>query len=128
MDADTEIGGPGGAFPDTHTSAVRDTRSADVERRTVSYEAIVSAYWKPVYRYIRIKWGTSNEDAKDLTQSFFTLVIDKNFVAGYEPALASFRTYLPGSIFGESAQVRRAVEKVGRVGSVGGGSGFGGIG
>jgi RNA polymerase sigma factor (sigma-70 family) len=94
MDADTEIGGPSDAFPETHDSAIIGTRSTDAERRSISYEEIVSAYWKPVYRYIRIKWGKSNEDAKDLTQGFFTLVIDRNFAAGYEPSQARFRTYL----------------------------------
>lgn len=94
MDSDTQIGGPGGNFPETRESAILGTRSVDAARRNLSYEAIVSAYWKPVYRYIRVKWRIPNEDAKDLTQSFFTQVIDKNFVAAYEPAKASFRTYL----------------------------------
>jgi RNA polymerase sigma factor (sigma-70 family) len=94
MDADTEIGGTAGAFPDTHTSAVRGAGSADPARRQLSHSVIVSSYWKPVYRYIRIRFGKSNEDAKDLTQSFFTLAIDKNFLAGYEPERGSFRTYL----------------------------------
>ena len=94
MDADTEIGGTGGAFPDTHTSAVRGVGSEDPARRQISHSVIVSSYWKPVYRYIRIRFGKSNEDAKDLTQSFFALAIDKNFLAGYEVERGSFRTYL----------------------------------
>jgi RNA polymerase sigma factor (sigma-70 family) len=94
MDADTEIGGTAGAFPDTHTSTVRGAGSADLARRQLSHSVIVSSYWKPVYRYIRIRFGKSNEDAKDLTQSFFALAIDKNFLAGYEPERGSFRTYL----------------------------------
>src|SRR5580698_1857412 len=94
MDVDTEIGGTAGGFPDTHTSAVRGAGSADPARRQLSHAVIVSSYWKPVYRYIRIRFGKSNEDAKDLTQSFFTLAIDKNFLAGYEPERGSFRTYL----------------------------------
>jgi RNA polymerase sigma factor (sigma-70 family) len=94
MDADTEIGGPGGTFPETHTSAVRGAGSADPARRQLSHSAIVSSYWKPVYRYIRIRFGKSNEDAKDLTQSFFTLAIGDDFLAGFEPERGRFRTYL----------------------------------
>ena len=70
MDADTLIGGPNGRFPETRSSAISAALSDDVARRRPGQEAIVSAYWKPVYRYIRIRWRSSNEDAKDLTQSF----------------------------------------------------------
>jgi RNA polymerase sigma factor (sigma-70 family) len=94
VDPDTHIGGPNAKFPDTRQSAILAARSPDRGRRNISHEAIVSGYWKPVYHYIRIKYGRSNEDAKDLTQSFFTLAIDKNFAAGYDPSKSAFRTYL----------------------------------
>jgi RNA polymerase sigma factor (sigma-70 family) len=87
MEPDTRMGGPDGRFPETRPSVILGTRA-------VSYEAIVQAYWKPVYRYIRIKFGKSNEDAKDLTQSFFTAALDRDFAAQYEPAKGRFRTYL----------------------------------
>ena len=35
-------------------------------------ERVIELYWKPVYRFIRLKFRKNNEDAKDLTQSFFT--------------------------------------------------------
>ncbi len=67
MSEDTKIGGPGGRFPSTRWSAVVAARSADTLERRRGLDAIVAAYWKPVYKYIRIRWGKSNEDAKDLT-------------------------------------------------------------
>ena len=48
---------------------------------------------KPVYKYIRLRWGKSNEDAKDLTQAFFTRALEKDFFASYDPAQAAFRTF-----------------------------------
>ncbi len=54
----------------------------------------MAAYWKPVYTYIRLKWGKLIEEAKDLTQGFFVRAIEKDYFRGYEPAKAAFRTYL----------------------------------
>ncbi len=94
MDPDTAIGGPNGRFPATHISAVEALRSPDAVERTRGYEALVASYWKPVYKYIRIKWRKSNEDSKDLTQAFFARAIEKNFLLPFDPAKATFRTFL----------------------------------
>jgi RNA polymerase sigma factor (sigma-70 family) len=94
MDADTLIGGPGSRFPDTRPSAISAAVSDDEARRRPGQEAIVAAYWKPVYRYIRVRWRRSNEDAKDLTQSFFAASIEKEFFHGYDARKGTFRTFL----------------------------------
>jgi RNA polymerase sigma factor (sigma-70 family) len=94
MSDDTEIGGAGGKFPATRWSAVLAARSTDPAERKRALEAIVAAYWKPVYKYIRVRWGKSNEDAKDLTQEFFLRVIEKNDLADFDPGKARLRTFL----------------------------------
>jgi RNA polymerase sigma factor (sigma-70 family) len=94
MDADTLIGGPDGRFPETCSSAISAAVSDDAARRRPGQEAIVAAYWKPVYRYIRIRWRRSNEDAKDLTQGFFAAAIEKEFFHGYDARKGTFRTFL----------------------------------
>jgi len=47
-----------------------------------------------VYRFIRLKFHKNNEDAKDLTQGFFAAALQRDFFARFDPAKASFRTYL----------------------------------
>lgn len=94
MDADTQIGGANGRFPDTRPSAISAAVSDDQARRGLGQEALAAAYWKPVYRYIRIRWRCSNEDAKDLTQGFFAAAIEKNFFDGYDARKGTFRTFL----------------------------------
>jgi RNA polymerase sigma factor (sigma-70 family) len=94
MDADTQMGGGNARFPETRHSAVAAARSEDCARRAVGYGAIVAAYWKPVYRYIRAKWRRSNEDAKDLTQGFFALALEKSYFQSYDSGKGTFRTYL----------------------------------
>ena len=91
MDADTAIGGPHGQFPSTRLSLL-EAATAGVPNEAL--DRVVALYWKPVYRFIRRKFGKDNEDAKDLTQSFFTSAIQRGFFARFDPAKASFRTYL----------------------------------
>jgi RNA polymerase sigma-70 factor (ECF subfamily) len=84
----------GGIFPETQWSAIVAARSSDQNQRQMAFDRITRAYWKPVYKYIRAKWNKSPHDAEDLTQEFFARVIDKNFLAGYDPAKARLRTFL----------------------------------
>src|SRR5438093_730478 len=94
MDYDTDIGGPSGAFPATHYAVILASGSSDSEARKQALEVIVAAYWKPIYKYIRLTKGASNENAKDLTQAFFVRALDKGFFQRYDPSKARFRTYL----------------------------------
>lgn len=81
-------------FPMTRPSAVSDLLSGDPVRRARSLDVVVHAYWKPVYKYIRLRWRKTSEQAEDLTQSFFEVAINRDTLAQYEPARARFRTFL----------------------------------
>src|ERR1700752_2100157 len=94
MDRDTDIGGPLHRLPGHSHSAIIGARSDDGQVRQRAFETILLNYWKPAYKYIRIKWQAANEDAKDLTQGFFAIAIEKNYFANYDSAKASFQTYL----------------------------------
>src|ERR1700682_653122 len=50
-------------------------------------------YWFPVYAYIRRRVANA-EDARDLTQEFFTRLLEKNLVAAAEPGRGRFRGFL----------------------------------
>jgi RNA polymerase sigma factor (sigma-70 family) len=91
LDRDTDIGGPRDRFPSTQASLL-DEVSAGPD--TGALDRIIALYWKPVYRFVRLKFGKDNEDAKDLTQAFFTSALQRDFFARFDPARASFRTYL----------------------------------
>ena len=83
-----------GMFPETRWSAILAARSADPAERERAFERIAAAYWKPVYKYIRAKWNKSRDDAEDLTQEFFARVVEKDFLAAYQPEKARLRTFL----------------------------------
>lgn len=91
---DTDIGGSRGQFPTTAWSAIVGAASDDPIERKRSFAVLVSAYWKPVYKYVRVKWQKTNEDAKDITQGFFARSMEKSFFDSYEPGKARFRTFL----------------------------------
>jgi RNA polymerase sigma factor (sigma-70 family) len=93
-DSDTSIGGAGERFPTTVLDAIAGTREADPQTRLRSLDALVAAYWKPVYKYVRVRWRSSNEDAKDLTQGFFERAAHKGTFAAFDPDKGRFRTFL----------------------------------
>ena len=81
-------------FPTTRRSVVIALASADAAERTRAFDTLVACYWKPLYKYARVAWHRSREDAEDLTQSFFTRAFEKESLATYDGAKASFRTFL----------------------------------
>jgi RNA polymerase sigma-70 factor (ECF subfamily) len=56
--------------------------------------SLCAQYWKPVYAYIRGKSASSNEDAKDLTQAFFTDLLDRPFLSNVDREKGRFRAFL----------------------------------
>lgn len=91
---DTEIGGKGKFFPETMWSQILHAGDQESPEYRKNVDYLVSVYWKPVYRYIRVSWGKSNEDAKDLTQEFFTFLLQKEQLASVSPHKGRFRTYI----------------------------------
>src|SRR5690349_8516022 len=81
-------------FPTTRRSVVLALASTDEAERTRAFDTLVACYWKPLYKFARVAWRRSREDAEDLTQSFFTRAFEKESLAAYDASKASFRTFL----------------------------------
>jgi hypothetical protein len=103
-------------FPVTRLSAIVAASSANQEERTRAFEVLVSAYWMPVYKYVRIKWNKPTEDARDLTQGFFLEAMEKNFFGRYDPSKARFRTFLRTCLDGFVANETKAASRIKRGG------------
>ena len=106
------------SFPATRLSVVERTRSGDEETRRVALAAIIDAYWKPAYKYLRLKWSLDADAAADLTQEFFTSALEKEVVEKYDPARARFRTYLRLCLDGFASNARKAERRLKRGGGV----------
>jgi len=106
------------SFPATRLSVVERTRSGDEETRRVAIGTLIEAYWKPAYKYLRLKWSLDADEAADLTQEFFASALEKEVVEKYDPARARFRTYLRLCLDGFASNARKAERRLKRGGGV----------
>jgi RNA polymerase sigma factor (sigma-70 family) len=83
-----------GAFPLTRHSVLLAAQSDDPDARSLAIEAITLAYWRPVYKYVRMKWNINREDAADFTQEFFVHLLEKEFLNSYDSRKGRLRTFL----------------------------------
>ena len=109
-----------GSFPATRHSVIAGIASTDTQTRRVAFDALVSAYWRPVYKYVRIKWRRDRDDAADLTQEFFARAFEKRSLERFDPARARFRTFLRVCLDGFVANEQKAAGRLKR----GGGASF----
>lgn len=85
----TNIGGANLQFPPTEW-----TRIVGFSLGESIQNEFVNRYWKPVYGFLRHK-GYNNEEAKDLTQGFFTeIILDSNLFKNIDRSRGKFRTLL----------------------------------
>src|SRR3954463_13944296 len=105
-------------FPATRYSIVTGTRSARPDDRGAAFDALVTAYWKPVFKYVRLKWHASAEDAADLTQAFFLTAFEKDFFSRFDSSRARFRTYLRTCLDRFVANARKADARLKRGGGI----------
>ncbi len=82
-----------GQFPTTQWSRVVAANGRDRLEAREALSALCQAYWYPIYAYIRHR-GYPPEPARDLTQDFFTYVLEHQLFAKADPARGRFRAFL----------------------------------
>ena len=92
--ADQE-GGPGG-FPTTRWSVVLAAGRAESQDSAEALDRLCQTYWYPLYAFVRRR-GHNAEDARDLTQGFFTRLLDKHDLERVDQARGRFRSFLLAS-------------------------------
>src|SRR5262245_816426 len=103
------------AFPTTRLTLIALAREASGPRAHEALTTLCSAYWYPIYAYIR-RLGHSREDAEDLTQGFFTRVLEKRYLDDFESTRGRFRTFLLSSakhFVANEREVARAAKRGG---------------
>ena len=60
-------------------------------------QILCQSYWYPLYAYVRHR-GHGPDDARDLTQSFFLHLLEKNKLALANPDRGRFRSFLLGAL------------------------------
>jgi RNA polymerase sigma-70 factor (ECF subfamily) len=90
----TSIGEARGSFQTTHWTAIETIKSDDDIISKALIGDLLKNYWKPVYCYLRHK-GYDNEQAKDLTQSFFhEVVLGRELIIRADHTKGRFRNLL----------------------------------
>jgi RNA polymerase sigma factor (sigma-70 family) len=84
----------GGRFPATRWSVIEAARSEDGAERARALDALCAAYWKPIYKYIRLRWNRVAADAQDLTQGFFAELLERELLNRFDASKSRLRTYL----------------------------------
>lgn len=107
---------PPGGFPLTRNSAIVALTQGNPEQRKLALGRIIEIYRPAVYRYLRLHWRKEVEEAADLTQSFFLVVLEKEFLADFDPVRARFRTFLRLCLDRYVGKVQQAAARIKRGG------------
>lgn len=105
-------------FPFTRHSVLALVKSEDPQTRQLGFDALVRAYWKPAYKYLRLRWRADEDTASDWTQEFFARAIEKGTFDRFDPAKARFRTFFRVCLDGFAANELEALGREKRGGRV----------
>lgn len=80
-------------FATTQWSLVLEAGRRAEPKADAALETLCRAYWYPLYAYARRR-GYAQGDATDLTQEFFSRLIEKSLLETADPDRGRFRTFL----------------------------------
>ena len=80
-------------FPSTAWTAVSRARSGAEPEAREALAFLCEAYWRPLYSFAR-RLGYSTEEAHDLTQGYFALFIEKDYLGDVRLREGRFRAFL----------------------------------
>jgi RNA polymerase sigma-70 factor (ECF subfamily) len=108
------------AFDTTDWTVVMEASKRGEPGSRDALAELVRAYWQPLYSYTR-RLGHSPESAQDMTQEFFTRMMEKDFLGKADPARGRFRNFLLTAykrFLGDERDKRRAQKRGGGVAHV----------
>ena len=80
------------AFATTHWSVVLEAQSESPAAQE-ALEKLCLIYWRPIYSFVR-RQGASAEEAQDLTQGFFALLLERRDLRTVRKEKGRLRSYL----------------------------------
>ena len=104
---ETTLGGSRENFPDTIWSSVLAEPDLASPEAHAARERFFALYWRPVYKFIRTAGRASIEDAKDLTQEFFSYFLEGGLLGKYREEKGRFRSFLKGVLRRFLSEARR---------------------
>ena len=89
----SRVGGDAVVFATTHWSVVLRAGDSRSPESAEALEKLCRAYWYPLYAYIR-RQGHAPADAQNLTQEFFSRLLEKKQLRSADPERGRFRSFL----------------------------------
>src|SRR5215472_3200099 len=84
------------AFTTTHWSLVLEVQGESPTAQD-ALERLCCTYWRPIYGFVR-RQGARPEDAEDLTQGFFALILERKDLSTVRKEKGRLRSYLLTSV------------------------------
>ncbi|HEY1859313.1 MAG TPA: sigma-70 family RNA polymerase sigma factor [Gemmataceae bacterium] len=85
-----------GQFVTTHWSVVLAAGDRESAVARAALADLCAAYWHPLYAFVR-RLGYNAEQSQDLTQEFFTRLLEKDYLKAVDRERGKFRTFLLAS-------------------------------
>jgi RNA polymerase sigma-70 factor (ECF subfamily) len=86
-----------GGFHTTHWSLVLLATEHGAAGADEAIARLCADYWRPLYGYLR-RCGQPVQGAEDLTQEFFTRLVEKNYLHTVDRERGRFRSFLLGAL------------------------------
>ena len=98
----TRMGGARAQFPPTQWTELQNAKQHED-----ALNKLLGSYWKPLYCYLRRK-GYPNEEAKDLTQGFFSeIILGRDLLQKADQSRGRFRNLLLAALENYSRSLHR---------------------
>jgi RNA polymerase sigma factor (sigma-70 family) len=97
--------GGGAAFTTTHWSVVLEAQGESPAAQE-ALEKLCRVYWRPIYSFVR-RQGAGPEEAQDLTQGFFALLLERRDLRTVRKEKGRLRSYLLSAVKHFLADERR---------------------
>jgi DNA-directed RNA polymerase specialized sigma24 family protein len=88
---------PTSRFHTTSWTLIRTASGSPTADSREALAALCQKYWRPVYAFVRRR-AYDREQSQDLTQGFFTLLIEKNYLLDADRGRGRFRSFLLASV------------------------------
>jgi DNA-directed RNA polymerase specialized sigma24 family protein len=102
------------AFTTTHWSVVLEAQGESPAAHA-ALENLCRTYWRPIYGFVR-RQGAQPEEAKDLTQGFFALILERKDFQSVRQEKGRLRSFLLASLKHFMANERRDAATIKRGG------------
>jgi DNA-directed RNA polymerase specialized sigma24 family protein len=84
---------PSARFPATAWSCIEAAGDPHHPRYITAVNRLVTAYWRPVFHFLRTKYPAA-PDPESITQEFFLTLVSRGWLAGVDAARGRFRDFL----------------------------------